>query len=45
MEHFTNSNDHEFTEAYNRIERTYNIGRFVVISIGITVMVSVYLFQ
>ncbi|MCG9971964.1 hypothetical protein [Christiangramia crocea] len=45
MEHLTNSNDLEFTEVYSRIERTYNIGRFIVISTGIAVMVSVYLFQ
>lgn len=41
MEQPTDLDDKEFTELYSRIERTYNIGRIVVISIGIIVMIYV----
>lgn len=45
MKNLSDSADQEFTELYNRIERTYNIGRLVVIGLGIAAMLGVYIYQ
>ncbi|WP_165499057.1 hypothetical protein [Gramella sp. KN1008] len=45
MTNLSDSQDKEFTEVYNRIERAYNIGRFIVIGIGVVAMMSVLIFQ